>query len=210
MQYCKADKVKFKGDMMRKREEFEISFETTEEKSKKSLWSSVYEWLDSPVYAVLLIFIIFTFFVRVVGVNGESMMPTLKHGDWLTVSAVTTEVERGDIVVVTQPNAINEPLIKRVIAKGGDTINIDFSTGTVTVNGEVQNEPYIAELTARKGDFKGETVIPEGMLFVMGDNRNNSLDSRFDTIGLIDERYVLGVAQVRIFPLGDWNINDYE
>lgn len=195
---------------MRKREEFEISFETTEEKSKKSLWSSVYEWLDSPVYAVLLIFIIFTFFVRVVGVNGESMMPTLKHGDWLTVSAVTTEVERGDIVVVTQPNAINEPLIKRVIAKGGDTINIDFSTGTVTVNGEVQNEPYIAELTARKGDFKGETVIPEGMLFVMGDNRNNSLDSRFDTIGLIDERYVLGVAQVRIFPLGDWNINDYE
>ncbi len=210
MHYCKADKVKFKGDMMRKREEFEISFETTEEKSKKSLWSSVYEWLDSPVYAVLLIFIIFTFFVRVVGVNGESMMPTLKHGDWLTVSAVTTEVERGDVVVVTQPNAINEPLIKRVIAKGGDTINIDFSTGTVTVNGEVQNEPYIAELTARKGDFKGETVIPEGMLFVMGDNRNNSLDSRFDTIGLIDERYVLGVAQVRIFPFGDWNINDYE
>lgn len=196
--------------MMRKREEFEISFETTEEKIKKSPWSIVYEWLDSPVYAILLILIIFTFFVRVVGVNGESMMPTLQHGDWLTVSAATAEVERGDIVVVTQPNALNEPLIKRVIAKGGDTINIDFTTGTVTVNGEIQNEPYIAELTARKGDFKGETVIPEGYLFVMGDNRNNSLDSRFDTIGLIDERYVLGVAQVRIFPFGDWNINDYE
>lgn len=195
---------------MRKREEFEISFETTEEKIKKSPWSIVYEWLDSPVYAILLILVIFTFFVRVVGVNGESMMPTLQNGDWLTVSAVTTEVERGDIVVVTQPNALNEPLIKRVIAKGGDTINIDFTTGTVTVNGKVQNEPYIAELTARKGDFKGETVIPEGYLFVMGDNRNNSLDSRFDTIGLIDERYVLGVAQVRIFPFGDWNINDYE
>lgn len=195
---------------MRKREEFEISFETTEEKIKKSPWSIVYEWLDSPVYAILLILIIFTFFVRVVGVNGESMMPTLQNGDWLTVSAATAEVERGDIVVVTQPNALNEPLIKRVIAKGGDTINIDFTTGTVTVNGEVQNEPYIAELTARKGDFKGETVIPEGYLFVMGDNRNNSLDSRFDTIGLIDERYVLGVAQVRIFPFGDWNINDYE
>lgn len=195
---------------MRKREEFEISFETNEEKIKRSPWGMVYEWLDSPVYAVLLILIVFTFFVRVVGVNGESMMPTLQHGDWLTVSAVTTEVERGNIVVVTQPNTLNEPLIKRVIAKGGDTINIDFDTGTVTVNGEVQNEPYIAELTARKGDFKGETVIPEGYLFVMGDNRNNSLDSRFDTIGLIDERYVLGVAQVRIFPFGDWNINDYE
>ena len=195
---------------MRNREEYEISFETTEEKSKKSFWSIVYDWLDSPVYAVLLILIIFTFFVRIVGVNGESMMPTLKHGDWLTVSAVTTSVERGDIVIVTQPNALNEPLVKRVIAEGGDTINIDFETGAVTVNGEVQNEPYIAALTVRKGDFKGETVIPEGYLFVMGDNRNNSLDSRFDTIGLIDERYVLGVAQVRIYPFGDWNINDYE
>ncbi len=200
----------FKGDMMRKREEFEISFEATEEKTKKSPWSTVYEWLDSPIYAILLIFIIFTFFVRVVGVNGESMMPTLMNGDWLTVSAVTPEVERGDIVVITQPNTLNEPLIKRVIAKGGDTINIDFATGTVIVNGEVLNEPYIAEKTVRKGDFDGETVIPEGMLFVMGDNRNNSLDSRFDTIGLIDERYVLGVAQVRIFPFGDWNVNDYE
>lgn len=195
---------------MRKREEFEISFETTEEKIKKGPWSKVYEWIDSPVYAVLLILIIFTFFVRIVGVNGESMMPTLQNGDWLTVSAVTTEVERGDIVVVTQPNTLNEPLIKRVIAKGGDTINIDFLTGTVTVNGEVQNEPYIAELTVRKGDFKGETVIPEGYLFVMGDNRNDSLDSRFDVVGLIDERYVLGIAQIRIFPFGDWNINDYE
>lgn len=195
---------------MRKREEFEISFESNKEKTKKSPWSTVYEWLDSPIYAVLLILIVFTFFVRVVGVDGESMMPTLQDGDWLTVSAVTPSVKRGDIVVVTQPNTLNEPIIKRVIAKGGDTINIDFTTGTVIVNGEIQNEPYIADLTLRQGDFKGATVVPEGMLFVMGDNRNNSLDSRFDVIGLIDERYVLGVANLRIFPLGDWNVNDYE
>lgn len=195
---------------MRKREEFEISFETDEVNIKRNFWSVLYDWLDSPVYAVLLILIIFTFFSRIVSVNGESMLPTLNHGDWLTVSAVTADVQRGDVVVVTQPNALNEPLIKRVIAKGGDTINIDFSTGEVIVNGEVQNEPYIAELTARKGDFEGETVIPEGYLFVMGDNRNNSLDSRYDVIGLVDERYVLGVAQVRIFPFGDWNIYDYE
>ncbi len=195
---------------MRKREEFEISFELNKELPKKSLWSTVYEWLDSPIYAVLLILIVFTFFVRVVGVSGESMLPTLQDGDWLTVSAVTKSVDRGDIVVVTQPNTLNEPLIKRVIAKGGDTINIDFTTGAVIVNGEIQNEPYIADLTLRKGDFKGVTVVPEGMLFVMGDNRNNSLDSRFDVIGLIDERYVLGVANLRIFPLGDWKIDDYE
>lgn len=195
---------------MRKREEFEISFELNKELPKRSLWSTVYEWLDSPIYAVLLILIVFTFFVRIVGVSGESMLPTLQDGDWLTVSAVTKSVDRGDIVVVTQPNTLNEPLIKRVIAKGGDTINIDFTTGAVIVNGEIQNEPYIADLTLRKGDFKGETVVPEGMLFVMGDNRNKSLDSRFDVIGLIDERYVLGVANLRIFPLGDWKIDDYE
>lgn len=195
---------------MRKREEFEISFELNKELPQKSPWSTVYEWLDSPIYAVLLILIVFTFFVRIVGVSGESMLPTLQDGDWLTVSAVTKSVDRGDIVVVTQPNTLNEPLIKRVIAKGGDTINIDFTTGAVIVNGEIQNEPYIADLTLRKGDFKGETVVPEGMLFVMGDNRNKSLDSRFDVIGLIDERYVLGVANLRIFPLGDWKIDDYE
>lgn len=195
---------------MRKREEFEISFELNKELPKRSLWSTVYEWLDSPIYAVLLILIVFTFFVRIVGVSGKSMLPTLQDGDWLTVSAVTKSVDRGDIVVVTQPNTLNEPLIKRVIAKGGDTINIDFTTGAVIVNGEIQNEPYIADLTLRKGDFKGETVVPEGMLFVMGDNRNKSLDSRFDVIGLIDERYVLGVANLRIFPLGDWKIDDYE
>lgn len=196
---------------MRKREEFAISFETTEQKKvKRNFWNLIYDWLDSPVYAILLIFIVFTFAVRIVGVNGESMLPTLSNGDWLTVSAATTTVERGDIVVVTQPNALNEPLIKRVIAKGGDTLDIDFNTGTVTVNGEVQDEPYIYQLTTRKGDFEGPIEIPEGYLFVMGDNRNNSLDSRFDTIGLIDENYVLGVAQIRIFPFGDWNINNYE
>ncbi len=195
---------------MRKREEFEISFETNEVNSKRNLWSVLYDWLDSPVYAVLLILIIFTFFARIVSVNGESMLPTFKHGDWLTVSAVTTDVKRGDVVVITQPNALNEPLIKRVIAKGGDTINIDFATGEVIVNGKAQYEPYIAELTARKGDFEGEIVIPDGYLFVMGDNRNNSLDSRYNVIGLVDERYVLGVAQIKIFPFGDWNIYDYE
>ena len=136
------------------------------------------------------------------------MNPTLKNGDWLTVSAITTEVKTGDIVVVTQPNSLNEPLIKRVIAKGGDTINIDFIEGVITVNGLTLYEPYIAEKTEIMGDYVYPLEIPEGYIFVMGDNRNESLDSRFKTIGLIDERYVLGVANARIFPFGDWDIND--
>ena len=86
--------------------------------------------------------------------------------------------------------------------------NIDFIEGVVTVNGITLYEPYIAETTEVMGDYVYPLEIPEGYIFVMGDNRNESLDSRFRTIGLIDERYVLGVANARIFPFGDWNIND--
>ncbi|MBR5191217.1 MAG: signal peptidase I [Clostridia bacterium] len=195
---------------MRKTEDFSISFEVSEysKNDKNKSWRFVYDWLDSLIYAILLILLIFTFFFRVVGVNGDSMNPTLQSGDWLTVSAITNEVKAGDIVVITQPNSLNEPLIKRVIAKGGDTVNIDFIEGTVTVNGKILYEPYIAEKTEISGDYVYPLEIPEGYIFVMGDNRNNSLDSRFRTIGLIDERYVLGVAETRIYPFGDWKINN--
>ena len=196
---------------MRKSEDISISFESSNSAEKKrGGFAFIYDWLDSLVYAIFLILLIFTFIFRVVGVSGSSMNPTLSNGDWLTVSAVPGEIKQGDIVVVTQPNSLNEPLIKRVIAKGGDTISIDFIEHTVTVNGVTLYEPYIAEPTERMGDFVYPLTVPEGCLFVMGDNRNDSLDSRFKTIGFIDERYVLGVAQVRLYPLGDWKINNDE
>lgn len=175
-------------------------------KEKKGLWEIVYEWMDSFVFSIILILIVFVFGFRVVGVDGESMMPTLNDNDWLAVKAINTTIERGDIVVITQPNITNEPLIKRVIAVGGDTLDINFMSGEVKVNGEVIDEPYINAVTHNRGDFDKPIRIPEGYLFVMGDNRNESLDSRFDTIGIIDERYVLGVASTRLFPFGEWEI----
>lgn len=188
----------------------EINFPDTKSfqvvKEKKSPWEIVYEWMDSFVFSIILILIVFVFGFRVVGVDGESMMPTLKNMDWLAVSAINNTIERGDIVVITQPNITNKPLIKRVIAVGGDTLDINFITGEVKVNGEVIDEPYIMEPTQRPGDFNKPIKIPEGYLFVMGDNRNESLDSRFDSIGIIDERYVLGVANTRLFPFGEWEI----
>lgn len=175
-------------------------------KEKKSPWEIVYEWMDSFVFSIILILIVFVFGFRVVGVDGESMMPTLNNMDWLAVQAINSTIERGDIVVITQPNITNKPLIKRVIAVGGDTLDINFMTGEVKVNGEVIDEPYIMAPTHNQGDFNKPIRIPEGYLFVMGDNRNDSLDSRFDSIGIIDERYVLGVASVRLFPFGEWEI----
>ena len=136
---------------MRKTEQFEIpyiDFEIAASKPSKT-WKFIYEWLDSLIFAFITILIVFTFCFRIVGVSGESMVPTLQNGDWLAVRAINTSIDRGDIVVITQPNSLHEPLIKRVIAVGGDTVDIDFVEGTVTVNGEVLSEPYINEATHR-------------------------------------------------------------
>lgn len=163
---------------LRRTEEVLFDFSEEIKQSKKGFWGFVYDWVDSLMLAVLFILIIFTFLVRLVGVNGNSMNPTLKNGDWLAVKSVNTTVERGDIVVITQPNSLGKPLVKRVIAKGGDEINIDFFDHKVTVNGVVLDEPYIAEPTATMGNMVYPLTVPEGKVFVMGDNRNNSSDSR--------------------------------
>lgn len=189
---------------LRRTEEVLFDFSEEIKQSKKGFWGFVYDWVDSLMLAVLFILIIFTFLVRLVGVNGNSMNPTLKNGDWLAVKSVNTTVERGDIVVITQPNSLGKPLVKRVIAKGGDEINIDFFDHKVTVNGVVLDEPYIAEPTATMGNMVYPLTVPEGKVFVMGDNRNNSSDSREKYIGFIDEDYILGVAKFRLLPFSSF------
>lgn len=189
---------------VRKTEEIVLDFSDEIKESKKGFWGFVYEWLDSLMYAVIIILIVFTFFARLVGVNGNSMVPTLKSGDWLTVKPINSTIERGDIVVITQPNSIGKPLVKRVIAKGGDEIDIDFFDHKVKVNGVVIDEPYIAEPTELMGNMIYPIKVPEGKVFVMGDNRNDSMDSRDKHIGLIDEEYILGVANFRLFPFNSF------
>ena len=194
---------------MRKTEGFYIDFisKQNEIKPAGSFMKAVYDIMDSFKGAVLVAFIVFALAFRVVGVEGDSMNPTLNSGDWLAVSSVAIKgFEAGDIVVVTQPWERNVPIIKRVIAVGGDTVDIDFVTHQVIVNGRVIDEPYIAEPTALKYDVEFPLEVEEGMLFVMGDNRNNSVDSRSSAIGLVDERYVLGKAVIRLFPAGDRKI----
>lgn len=197
--------------ILRKSEQFIVPFAgfEPEENAAPKPWQFIYEWLDSLVYAFIAILLIFTFCFRIVGVSGESMMPTLQDGNWLAVRAINPHVERGDIVVITQPNSLNEPLIKRVIAVGGDTVDINFVEGQVMINGEVINEPYIAEPTHRMSNVAFPVTVPEGCVFVMGDNRNDSLDSRSKTVGFIDTRYILGVAQFRFYPFGEWSLENY-
>ncbi len=163
------------------------------------LWSFLYETVAAAVSAVVVLFVVFTFCLRGVGVQGDSMEPTLHDGDWLAVSALSP-VQNSDVVIVTQPNSLDKPLVKRVIAMGGEKVDIDFISHVLTVDDKVLDEPYIAAVTEESGDVQFPLVVPEGQVFVLGDNRNNSLDSRFSVIGCIDENYILGVAKYRVYP----------
>ena len=172
--------------------------------SKRKRWFQVFDIVGSVVLAIILILLCFTFLFRAVNVNGRSMVPTLNDGDWLLVSD-KKDYERGDIVIITQPNAVHEPLVKRVIAKGGETIDIDFDTHEVRVDGNLLEEDYIKAPTALSYDVHFPYRVPEGCIFAMGDNRNDSLDSRSTKIGPIDERYILGRAVFRVLPVGSFS-----
>ena len=171
----------------------------------------VFDIVDSLKISILIVFLLFTLVFRAVGVEGTSMVPTLNDGDWLAVTAVQLEpVRRGDIVVVTQPWDRNVPIIKRVIGVEGDLIHIDFRKGEVYVNKHKLDEKYITEKTHLRYDVKFPVVVPEGCVFVMGDNRNDSLDSRSTKIGFINKNYILGKTIIRIHPISKWKIESRE
>ncbi len=159
--------------------------------------TTVYEWVSAMIGALVALVVLFTFVVRTVGVDGTSMVPTLHHGDRVLLSRLTDEYERGDIVVVSRVN--EEPLIKRVVATEGDVVQITTG-GEFLLNGTPVFEPYIQGGTVPR-DLRGEVTVPEGHLFVMGDNRPISKDSRMNEIGMVPLENVLGKAWFRVWPL---------
>ena len=160
---------------------------------------SLFDMLQSVCAAVVFGILIFIFIFHVTTVRGSSMNDTLLGGDRLFTSDLFYTPEQGDIVIFRTPY-YDEPLIKRVIAVGGQTVDIDFQTGAVYVDGILQQENYIKEPTRTSNGFSGPLTVPEGMLFVMGDNRNNSNDSRLPAIGCIDVRAVQGKAFFILMP----------
>lgn len=181
--------------------------------------ASLYEWVEAAVFSLIVVVLVFAFIFRIVGVDGRSMEPTLKNHDRLILTHFLYQPKRGDIVVINRYD--NEPLVKRIIAVGGDTIEITDTTGDgrgdVLLNGQLLNESYIQEGLKTEQHYlnNGVLTIPKGYVFVMGDNRGRgcSRDSRSGEAGLlfVDERDLMGKAVYRIWPFESFGgLYDYE
>ncbi len=189
----------------------ETDEETAEKPQNTSPASELYEWLDVLSTAIITVVIIFSLLFRVATITGESMTNTLQDKDKVIITNLAYTPKRNDIVVISRNinNSVDDvkggqvPIIKRVIATAGQTVNIDFERGVVSVDGVELDEPYTRTPTNNRYDVQFPLYVPEGYIFVLGDNRNNSMDSRDSRIGeggLVDTRYVLGHAVLRVFP----------
>ncbi len=179
------------------------------ENNKNGLFLQLFDWLDVIVSAAVVVVLIFTFVFRVATVQGRSMENTFFENDKLIISNVLYKPEQGDVVIISRnvENTVSGdtelPIIKRVIAVENQTVDIDFNTGVVFVDGKALDEPYTKTPTKIPGDINFPVTVPENCVFVLGDNRNDSLDSRFSIIGddgMIDTRYILGRVVLRISP----------
>lgn len=178
--------------------------ETEEIKAKKAKKNDgkmeLYDWIQCIVGALVAGILIFMFGIRVVNVKGHSMVPTLHDADMILTSNLFYTPRQGDVVVLQTDSYGPDPLVKRVIATEGQTVDIDFEAGVVYVDGEALDEPYTAEPTNTREDFDGPVTVPEGCVFLMGDNRNHSTDSRRATIGMVDTRCVIGKVLLVVLP----------
>ena len=181
-----------------------------EKDSKSTIKTDFFDWLEILVTAIILLVVLFTFIFKIVTIDGPSMENTLHNGEKIIISNIGGDAQAGDIVVISrnQNNIVGNtdasaPIIKRVIATAGQTVDIDFEKGIVYVDGVALEEAYVKTPTNVKFDINFPVNVPDDCVFVLGDNRNNSTDSRSSLIGdggMIDKRYVLGKVILRVLP----------
>lgn len=190
--------------------------EQNREDVERSILGDLLDLIESILCSVFLVFLVFTFLFRIATVEGASMVPALVNGDRLIISELGYTPQQGDVVIinarksyqldsaqqVVESEGLNKLIVKRIIALGGQKVDIDFNTGTVTVDDQVLQEGYINTLTTRdEGGMQFPVVVPEGYVFVLGDNRDISKDSRHPNVGFVPESEIMGKALLRVFPL---------
>ena len=187
-------------------QKLEISEESGEEIVEKIPGRDVYETISSLVSALLVVVLVFTFLVRLMGVSGASMIPTLQDGGLYVFEfkVLCGDYKVGDIVIARKESFDDKPIVKRVIATAGQTVDIDFNLGRVYVDGVMLEEDYINDLTYREEGTVFPLTVPEGEVFLMGDNRNHSNDSRDSSLGTVDTRLLIGKAVFLVFPGRDY------
>ena len=171
----------------------------TQEK-KPRLFSELFDYLEVIVIAICAVVLLFSFGFRWCRVQGDSMMTTLFNGEALIISDAFYTPQREDIIVFHQTGNLNEAVVKRVIATEGQTVHIDFENGIVYVDGKEIHEPYILGSTTMEEGVRFPLTVDEGCVFVLGDNRDDSKDSRDPEIGLIDKREIMGKVVFLFFP----------
>lgn len=179
-----------------------VESQETANKKSSSWIKSVLFYLHDLLY-LLAAFVVLSLVVRVVVVSGTSMNDTLKDGDFLLVlsNVFYTEPKQGDVIVASKDSFDNgAPIVKRVIATEGQTVDIDFKAGIVYVDGAALIEPYVRTATTLQEGMKFPLVVDEGCVFVLGDNRNGSKDSRYPGIGLINKHEIIGKVFFLFLP----------
>ena len=176
-----------------------------EHKKINPMLISTFEWMQAAAIAIVTVVIAMTFVFRIVDVRGDSMLNTLFDGDKVLVYSLMYTPKQGDVVIVSHAEKYDEPIVKRVIASEGQTVNIDYNTGDVFVDDQKLSEDYltfrIEGLRTGYDDISFPLVVPEGCLFVLGDNRPVSLDSRTSTIGFVECDDVIGKATFVVYPM---------
>lgn len=179
---------------------------TSENIKQKNHAKTVLDWAEELIFAVVIIAVIFTFLFRVITVTGTSMVPSFNDGDRVLVFD-SSNVKQGDVVVIT--NVLDDPIIKRVIATEGQTVDFDYEAKAVVVDGKPVDETKfglengITDLPYTSFELlKFPQTVPKGCVFVLGDNRAVSEDSRYQIVGMVDKRNIMGKAIFRLFPFG--------
>lgn len=175
---------------------------------KGNFISDLFDWVEIIAVSAIVVLVLFTFFMRLAVVDGPSMENTLHDKNMLVISDFMYSPKNNDIIVFSAPHYSTEPIVKRVIAVAGQTVDINYDKWEVTVDGKVIDEPYVkhaADGGLRMLEYDDAPdfpiTVPEGYVFVLGDNRNHSIDGRSERIGLVDERCILGKVIVRLFPI---------